>query len=522
VSSYRVSRRAFLASLGGAVGLEILLQNLEAAAEGAGSPPRFLMCHFPDGTARRSFVPSGGRSDFQFSRILKPFETAGLRDDLIILYGLAHRNRGPSAGGCEGGTVFSTTGADSPGTRKNGGEGDDSVAGGPSFDQIFLKNVPALRRPGVGYVNAICDARVDSLETSTQCLSYGYEQRSVQTWSPLATDGTVLENVPLMPALSPVDVYASLFSSFVPGTHMEIAAVRALRLRKSVLDSTLRELARLSELAPASQREKIEMHAAAVRKAEQSLQDQLSAVATGPSSCVIPVRPDPSLRAQVGSRNYYGNEKTSAGDEQMLEAIGKSHLMLIRTAFQCDLLRVATFQWCPGTNQVAFSGMYPLDPQGAYRFHPMTQRLGDGGFWAGPVQTGTTPDASLYQYVCNVMTWFNLKLAEALLEFKTAKDAFGNSLLDYTVIPVVTDIADPSNARTPLPALILGGRKLGMRGGQFVDLSATPVSHNALWLSVAQAYFPDLSPTEALKAEVFMQSTNTATAPIEGLWAKPS
>jgi hypothetical protein len=120
------------------------------------------------------------------------------------------------------------------------------------------------------------------------------------------------------------------------------------------------------------------------------------------------------------------------------------------------------------------------------------------------------------------MTWFNLKLAEALLEFKTAKDAFGNSLLDYTVIPVVTDIADPSNARTPLPALILGGKKLGMLGGQFVDLSATPVSHNALWLSVAQAYFPDLSPTEALKAEVFMQSTNTATAPIEGLWAKPS
>src|SRR6478609_5797250 len=115
-------------------------------------------------------------------------------------------------GGPEAGTVKVMTGAASPGTRVNGGEWDDAVAGGPSFDQIFLKRVPALRRPGTGYCNVICDARVDSFETSAQCLSYDYAQRTVSSADP--TLGPVTENVPLLPLLSPADAYRQLFAGF--------------------------------------------------------------------------------------------------------------------------------------------------------------------------------------------------------------------------------------------------------------------------------------------------------------------
>ena len=41
--SYRFARRSFLASIGGAFGLRIMLDDFEAMAQGATSPPRFLM-----------------------------------------------------------------------------------------------------------------------------------------------------------------------------------------------------------------------------------------------------------------------------------------------------------------------------------------------------------------------------------------------------------------------------------------------------------------------------------------------
>ncbi len=47
--SYRFARRSFLASIGGAFGLRIMLDDFEAMAQGATSPPRFLMTHWPVG-----------------------------------------------------------------------------------------------------------------------------------------------------------------------------------------------------------------------------------------------------------------------------------------------------------------------------------------------------------------------------------------------------------------------------------------------------------------------------------------
>jgi hypothetical protein len=84
------------------------------------------------------------------------------------------------------------------------------VSGGPSWDQILLKTVARLQTPGVGYVNAICDARVDSQETSTQCLSYDYKTQSTPA-AQGGSGGTVTENIPLLPILSPLSLFTKLF-----------------------------------------------------------------------------------------------------------------------------------------------------------------------------------------------------------------------------------------------------------------------------------------------------------------------
>jgi len=307
--SYRFTRRSFLGGIGGAFGLEILLRNMEAAAEGAGAPRRFLMMHWPVGTIRDQFIPSGSGTSYTTSKtgqgpgyIISPFDTPELRPQTIILHGFNMDGIRGEGGGHEDGTGFATTGASSPGTRANGGEDDDGCAGGPSWDQILLRDVAGLSRRneagtiiGRGYYNTICDKRVDSYETSTRCLSYGYEQQTITSARP---GGTIVEHRPLLPELSPLTAYKDLFGGLAPGGAItDRDALRLLKLRKSVLDYSLRELDRLKAIGPASERDKIDGHANAVRKLEAQLGDQIAADGAA-GACAAPPMPDAALTGQ--------------------------------------------------------------------------------------------------------------------------------------------------------------------------------------------------------------------------------
>ena len=526
--SYRFARRSFIAGIGGAFALEVLLRSMESAAAGGTSPARMLLTHFPVGTYKQSFLPTGGQTDFKLSPILQPFES--LRNDMIVLYGFADRLTCPGGGGHEAGTPFTTTGANSPGTRANGGEGDDGVAGGPSFDQIFLKHVPGLKQSGAGYINTLADARVDALETSTQCLSYGegipgtanYQTRSIKAANP---GGNITEYIPNLPELSPANAYAKLFSNFIPGGSTPAnneAALKALKSRKSVLDHALRELAALKTLAPAGEADKIDAHASAVREAEKQLSEQIANGATGGGAvCTVPAAPDPSLKGQSGSKdNYNGKEGSATSDEDIHERIGKAHAAVILAAFQCDIVRVASFQWSPGTNHVSFKGKYPADPTKSFMHHPMSHRITSQSFYNGPPQTGTSADASLYQFLVSINAWYNQKTSDILNTFKAAKDSFGNSLLDYTVVPYLTEVGDPSHARNFKPSLIFGGKALGMKGGQFLNFESNQRPQVDVWLTAAQALLQTDDPLSVLPTTEKFDRKGAGV--IKGLWAKPT
>ena len=118
--SYRFARRSFLAGIGGAFGLEALLRNMEAAAQGAGPPPRFLMMHWPVGTIRNQFIPSGSGISYTTAKtgqgpgyIISPFDTPELRPHTIALHGFNMDGIRGVGGGHEDGTGFATTGAHS-------------------------------------------------------------------------------------------------------------------------------------------------------------------------------------------------------------------------------------------------------------------------------------------------------------------------------------------------------------------------------------------------------------------------
>src|SRR5215831_6757557 len=471
--SYRFARRSFLQSVGaGAVGLRTMLRTLEASAQGATSPPRFLVTHWPVGTIHYMFRATGSGTTYTTSKILQPFETAGLRNDMIVLYGLQTSSMASNGGGGhEAGTCKTMTGANCPGTRKNGGEGDDAAAGGPSWDQIFLKNVAALKTPGVGYANAICDARVDSLETSTQCLSYGYTTRSIASVNP--PNGMITENIPLLPTLSPLNLFKQLFSGFMPGGGGGSTADMAmlLKARKSVLDFSLSQLAAIKALAPASEAAKIDAHGDAIRKIETQLTTQINNGTMTPTTCTPPAMPDATLTGKTGSKFDYMNvpTKTTIDDSPQHAQIGAAHMGIIRTAFQCDLIRVATFQWSPGTNHVSFKDLLPNQPAGSiFMHHPTSHVITNGA----DVMT-TLPAAGMFQdvvnFLANVQIWYNTQTAALINTFKNTTDVLGGNLLANTIIPYVTEVAMTTHQQNPLPAMIFGGSALGMKGGQYLE-----------------------------------------------------
>lgn len=515
--SYRLARRSFLAGVGGAVGLRILLRNLEAGAQDTPPPPRFLMTHWPVGTIKYHFLPTGSGTTYTTSRILQPFEDAGLREDMIALYGLNCRGIDQGCGGGhESGTPMVTTGTSVPGTRSNGGEADDGVAGGPSFDQIFLTRVPALKTDGLGYANAICDARVDSQETSTQCLSYGYTKNNIAAARVAGGcgSGRIDEAVPLLPELSPLQLYMQLFGSFMPGTDDEELR-RALMMRKSVLDYSLDEFAVLRTVAPRDQLPKIEQHESVIRKIEMQLVAQLES-GSGAAMCTPPEAP-PNKVGESGSMFNYNNEETSESDDELHKEIGDLHAGIIRSAFQCDLIRVATFQWSPGTNHVSFKEMYPNSNK-ILMHHPLSHRIGSSADTLERPPSGGEA-ADVIEFLANVQTWYNTQTAAIINSFKDATDIHGGNLLDYTVIPYITEVAETTHLRDPLPAMIFGGRALGMQGGQFQNFEGGGRSINDLWMTIAQAYLGTTDPLPTFADEVFFKD---GVSPIEGLWLPPA
>lgn len=527
--SYRIARRAFLAGIGGAIGLRAILRNVEAAAVGAAPPPRFLMTHWPVGTVHYYFKPTGTGADYVPSRILQPFEDKGLRDDTIILYGMNHNGLSGGPGGHEAGTPFSSTGASSPGNRNNGGETDDACAGGPSFDQIFLEKIPELQTPGFGYVNAICDRRIDSRETSTRCLSYGYTKVSVQSTS----GSNIMENQPLIPELSPALLWEQLFGTFSADPMDAGDRIKELRMRKSVLDHSIDELARLRTLVPNAELSKIDAHADIVRSIEQQVLSQIEGGGGVSDGCTVPTAPDGSLVGPQGNPNDTnpqgpGAAETNVDDSPQHENIGIAHSNIIRAAFQCDIIRVATFQWSPGTNHVSFGpgaaevigqpSMYPdggsRSPMGTYMHHPMSHAITNENEVGANGASGP-PDnenGKVAEFLANVQTWYNTKTADIINGFKQATDVNGANLLDYTIIPYITEVAHTSHQRSPLQAIIFGGRALGMRGGQYLEVDG---HYNRMWFTVAQA----LLKTSGSPNSIFGDGTYTnGVEPISGIY----
>jgi hypothetical protein len=568
--SYRFKRRAFLAALGGAAGLKLLLRNLEASAQSAKSPARLLVTHWPVGIVAGAgdalWKPTSGSVTGSYG--LKPFDTAGLGADMTVFRGMRTSHLNVSGGGShEQGTVVLVTGINPGGSRANNREGDDAyAAAGGSFDQLMLSRVASLKSPlgGQGYANSAADTRTDFGEKSTQTLSYSMTSGSVRTYS----GGNGTEAIPLAPQVSPLAQFDALFKSFVPGSggtstggspgttggspgtggaaagaagtgpRTADETLRTLANRRSVLDFAIEEINQLMTMAPSGARDKLRVHLDEITKAEDSVRGSIdmrypgmgtgtggrtgtggtSGAGTGSStggsgtvsSCMAcstkPMAP-PTTEGKAdptnGAGSAYGNARSGSDDMAIHQSVAKAHMDVLKAAFVCDVIRVATFQYSPGTNHVGFKGLYPGDEASVYQHHPLSHDTSTGN-----TTKGNVPDdlAAKDRFLFNVQLWYFQRHAETLAAWKSTVDGCGNSLLDYTAIPYLTEVRATGHERDGMAAMLIGGKKLGFTHNLYrTDM----MTINQFWGTVAQA-FGYTSPAAPF------------SAPVSGLWTKPA
>jgi len=571
--SYRFKRRSFLTAMSGGLGLKIMLRNFEAKAQGMKSPPRLLVTHWPVGIVAGSgdalWKPTTG--SVGGSPVLKPFADAGLANDMTVFRGISTANLNTAGGGShEQGTVSLVTGLSAGGTRANCCEGDDAFAApGGSFEQILLKNVSALQRPGNGYANSIADSRTDYAEISTQCLSYSTSTESVTKYN---NAGTANEAIPLKPTLSALAQFNNLFGNFIPGgitcgTTISTgsgsggsttgsggrsgsaggsgngnadAILKGMAMRKNVLDFCIEELNQLKAMAPSDAKNLLQIHTDEITKAQGSVASMINSRypgtmggtggaqgtggrnggGTGGSNggtggsggnpvgdaCTSKPTSPPNTQGGMdpnngrGTGNNYGNDGASKDDSMDHQVAGKAHLDVLKAAFVCDLIRVGTYQWSPGTNHVGFK-LYP-NSTGVFQHHPLSHRIGTAQTTTGAAPGDLQNDA---EFLYNVQLWYFSRHAENIAAWKSTIDGCGNSLLDFTVIPFVTEVMATGHERSNMAAMLFGGSALGFTHGTYKTGS---MSINSYWGTIGQAFG--------------YTGGGVFGTPVSGLWTKPA
>jgi Protein of unknown function (DUF1552) len=458
VSSYRIARRSFLRGCGAATLMLPLLRNIEARAQGMPAPLRFLVLHHPLGTQINLWRPTDAAttSTFTLPAISAPF--APLQSKMIMIDGLnlvsATRIPGEPNGDRthESGMVALMTGVPSLGRIGQ----QDHAAGGRSIDQLFLDQSPLLggkasmTKTPFGSLQLAADIRSDRDEVSPRVLSYldpaalpaGLGNGDRTTFEP----AIAAARRPLYPETQPLAVYNRIFASALGADDFAD--------QQSVLGVVRGDLARMQTLIPSSEKDKLGMYADAIQKLESSLQGSTCAKPSQPQSFVQSGKGFSGTSALSGV-DYYDPADPNNHPHQ---AVGRLHFDMIRAAFACDLVRVATFMWSAGTNWVVFPAVF-----GGATFSTSPQ--------AHHPPSHTTNTATL-SWLAQIDLWYAQETVRFLQILDSTPDLDGNSLLDNTVVAYVTEVGRAyDHDWRNVPFLLFGGKNTRLKTGQFIKVT---------------------------------------------------
>ena len=417
---HQFSRRVFLGGAGATIALPFLESLLPRNLWAAPMPPkRFIAYYVPCGINMALWTPPDDGAAFTLTPALKPL--APVRDQLLVLTGLQNLPARPDGPGDHA----SGTGAFLTATHPFKTDG-ASIKNGISMDQVAALGIAGKTSFPSLQLGIDGGSSVGGCDSGYSC-AYS---RNI-SWAS-AMD-------PLPKLVDPQPVFSRLFAGFDPTqTAAEIA--KRNRYKTSVLDYALGDITRLQARVGATDKRKLEEHAAGIREIEKRIQD-----GRGASLCTPGAYPgDPA--------DYPASVKLM------------SDMMVL--AFKCDLTRVISFMLGNGGSNrpYPFLGI----PNG---HHEISHHMGDPAKLA---------------MLATINVWEVQQLAYLLEELKKVDEGGGLSLLDSTLVFFSSEIEDGnSHAHTNLPILVAGGAGRGIfKTGRHVRYSMSPQPIANLFTSI--------------------------------------
>ncbi len=307
---WHIPRRTFLRGLGTAMALpmlEAMASPMKAFASNAAEtlPKRMAFVYVPNGANMADWTPTAVGADFELPYILQPL--APVRDELLVLTGLAHDQARPHGDGAGDHARASATFLTGCHARKTGGA---DVRLGVSADQMAAQKIGSQTR--FASLELACEHnRQNSCDSGYACA-----YQSNLSWKTPTT--------PMPPEVNPRLVFERLFSNKLLGETQKSRALRQ-QYQKSVLDFITEDARRFKSNLGRTDQGKIDEYLTAVREVERGIEQSEKFAAT------IPDFHKPT------------------GIPRDFEKHVKLMFDLLALAFQTDSTRIATFM-------VAFDG----------------------------------------------------------------------------------------------------------------------------------------------------------------------
>ncbi len=418
VTKKAVSRRAVLRGAGAAIALPLLdamVPALTAFQKTAANPARRLgVVYHPNGVVYENWLPKGAGNEFEFSRVLAPFEP--FRDRVVVVTGLHDQQAealGDGAGDHSRASGSYLTGVH---IRKS----DSQALNGISMDQIA-----ARRFEGETQLSSL-QLTVDDNSLVGSCdVGYSCAYSNTLSW--------LTPTLPLTSENDPRVVFERLFGSS-DSTDRNVRATR-LQQDRSILDSVTDRVQDLQRRLGPGDKTKVNDYLESLRAVERQIQKAEEQN----------WRELPEVDRPVGVPGTFDEHVELLYDLQVL-------------AYQCDLTRVITFMYGREQSARTYPQLGVPDPH-----HQITHHAND------PEKLEKCTKIQVHH-----VTLF----ANYLNKLQNIADGDGSLLDSMVILFGSGLSNSDRHTHGPLPTVVVGGRLSAIKGGRhLVYPEGTPLTN---------------------------------------------
>ena len=418
ITKKAISRRTVLRGMGVTLALPLLDAMVPAATalqRTAAKPVRRLgVVYHPNGVVYENWLPQGTGAEFQFSRVLSPFEK--FRDRVVVVTGLADNQA--EALGDGGGDHSRASGSYLTGVHVK--KSDTMVHNGVSMDQIAAHTFQRETQLSSLQLTVDNNNLVGSCDTGYSC-AYS----NTLSW--------LTPTLPLMSENDPRVVFERLFGS----SDSTDARIRTARLRqdKSILDSVAARVKQLQLTLGSSDNTKVSDYLESLRDVERRIQKAEEQSA----------RELPEFDRPVGIPDDFDEHVGLLYDLQAL-------------AYQCDLTRVITFMYGREQSARTYPQLGISDPH-----HQLTHHQND-------------PEK--LEKCTKIQTHHVSLFTSYLDKLQAIPDGDGSLLDHMVILFGSGLSNSDRHTHGPLPTVVVGGGAGTIKGGRhLVYREGTPLSN---------------------------------------------